>query len=202
MSVYTTIFSASIPIGGLLMGAIASVRRRRSAGVGGALGVASARGTRLDRRRIGSPSSVDRDGSRADASGSRHARGGARRRRPPRPSVARRAEAPARRSVRRSRTRCSAPVGRSRRGRRGAGPAGARELGSGVVEVDRAGAQPSRIASAQIAASIAPDAPSGWPYSAFVPLTGTVAARSPSAIAIARASATSPIGVDEACALT
>ena len=40
-----------------------------------------------------------------------------------------------------------------------------------------AGAQPSRIASAQIAASIAPDAPSGWPYSAFVPLTGTVAAR-------------------------
>ena len=53
-----------------------------------------------------------------------------------------------------------------------------------------------------MAASIAPDAPSGCPYSAFVPLTGTVAARSPSAVAIARASATSPIGVDEACALT
>jgi hypothetical protein len=65
-----------------------------------------------------------------------------------------------------------------------------------------AGAQPSRIASAQIAASMAPDAPSGCPYSAFVPLTGTVPARSPSASAIARASARSPIGVDDACALT
>jgi len=65
-----------------------------------------------------------------------------------------------------------------------------------------AGAHPSRIASAQIAASMAPDAPSGWPYSAFVPLTGTLAARSPSAIVKARASATSPIGVDDACALT
>ena len=58
------------------------------------------------------------------------------------------------------------------------------------------------MASAQIAASIAPDAPSGWPYNAFVPLTGTVAARSPSAVVMARASATSPIGVDEAWALT
>jgi len=65
-----------------------------------------------------------------------------------------------------------------------------------------AGAQPSRMAKAQMAASIAPEAPSGWPYIALVPLTGTVPARSPSASVIARASATSPIGVDDACALT
>ena len=94
------------------------------------------------------------------------------------------------------------PVG-ARRGPRAAAPAAAPPTpGSGSTRLTDAGAQPSRIASAQIAASIAPDAPSGWPYSAFVPLTGTVAARSPSASAIARASATSPIGVDEAWALT
>ena len=37
---------------------------------------------------------------------------------------------------------------------------------------------------------------------AFVPLTGTVAARSPSVREIARASATSPMGVEDACAFT
>ena len=57
---------------------------------------------------------------------------------------------------------------------RGGGPAAARPIsGSGSTRFADAGTQPSRIASAQIAASIAPDAPSGWPYSAFVPLTGT-----------------------------
>ena len=40
------------------------------------------------------------------------------------------------------------------------------------------------------------------PVSPLVALTGTVAARSPSADAMARASAMSPIGVDEAWALT
>jgi len=58
------------------------------------------------------------------------------------------------------------------------------------------------MASAQIAASMAPEAPSGCPYRALVALTGTVDARSPRAIAIARASARSPIGVDDACAFT
>ena len=65
------------------------------------------------------------------------------------------------------------------------------------------GTQPSRTASAAIAASIAPVAPSGWPVSALVALTGHGRRRGrPAPAAIARASAMSPIGVDEACALT
>src|SRR5262249_6278489 len=61
---------------------------------------------------------------------------------------------------------------------------------SGSTRLTDGGTQPSRNASAQIAASMAPDAPSGWPYSAFVPLTGTSdATPAPSARAIARASA-------------
>ncbi len=74
--------------------------------------------------------------------------------------------------------------------------------GSGSIRLTDAGANPSAMARAQIAASMAPEAPSGWPYIAFVPLTGTVAARSPRVDEMARASATSPIGVDEAWALT
>ena len=79
------------------------------------------------------------------------------------------------------RGRQHAPVA-CRRGPRAAAPAAARPTpGRARSRLTDAGAQPSRIASAQMAASIAPDAPSGWPYSALVPLTGTVAARSPRA---------------------
>ena len=64
------------------------------------------------------------------------------------------------------------------------------------------GAQPSRIASAQIAASIALDAPSGWPYSALVPLTGTVARALAEGSGEGARLGASPSGVDEAWALT
>ena len=45
------------------------------------------------------------------------------------------------------------------------------------------------VASAQMAVSIAPEAPSGWPYRPLVPLTGTRVACSPSAAWMARTSA-------------
>ena len=66
----------------------------------------------------------------------------------------------ARRSARRTRTTSTGPAGTCPRGPRAAAPAAVRiTSGSGSTRFTDAGAQPSRIASAQIAASIAPDAP-------------------------------------------
>ena len=213
MSVYTTIFAGSTPIGGPAMGGIASlfgiavslaVGGVLSLGVGGAPSPGcAARGSTASRASRGSTSRRVRRGHHARAGvaafppvrrGSRRGAGSASATRRPEDQCGVEPAEP-------ERGREHAPVGavaalRSRPGRSAA------TSGSGVSRFTEAGAQPSRMASAQIAASIAPEAPSGWPYSAFVPLTGTVAARPPRAEAIARASATSPIGVDDACALT
>jgi hypothetical protein len=53
-----------------------------------------------------------------------------------------------------------------------------------------------------MAASMAPDAPSAWPYRPFVLLTGTEAAWSPRAACNARASAGSFSDVLDPCAFT
>src|SRR3954465_2565518 len=62
----------------------------------------------------------------------------------------------------------------------------------------------SRLASDSTVttASSAPAAPSRWPVHDFVAVTQTCATASPSAVRSAAASATSPSGVDVACALT
>ena len=77
-----------------------------------------------------------------------------------------------------------------------------RDLGSGSSRLTDGGAHPSRMASAAMAASMAAVAPSGCPVRAFVPDSGTVAARPSSASSRARASATSPSGVELAWAFT
>ena len=197
MSVYTTVFTASVPLGGIAMGAIASALGVPVAiAIGGVLSLVTGLGAlawwRAASARPCQPGLGGRGLSAARPSRWRRRRRGLSR--PPR--------TPAPRSARRTRTRSTAPAGRPRPGRPAAARAAAPPSQDRAHEVDRRGAQPSGIASAQIAASIAPDAPSGCPYSALVPLTGTVGARSPSASAIARASATSPIGVDDAWALT
>ena len=61
---------------------------------------------------------------------------------------------------------------------------------------------PCRSVSMQIAASIAPLAPSEWPCIGFVPLTGMVRARSPKTCLIASVSVTSLSGVLLAWAFT
>ena len=134
MSVYTTVFAGSVPIGGLAMGALASAARHR----------------RRDRRSAAScrwrpASSPSSGGAASGPAGIRRRRrpgargrgglsggGTAARPGPERAAVApldqplrpaRRAPAP--RSSRRSRTRCSAPVGRRPTGPPRAAPAGA-----------------------------------------------------------------------------
>ena len=189
MSVYTTIFAGSTPIGGPVMGGIASLfgvadlagdrrracRRRRR------------RRVRLDPPRAVStacplPARRPRRACRLRPLASRACgvRGRSPTERPPAltgPAVSpRRPRRRARRSARRTRTRSTARAGRCRRGPSRSSPGSSAAIsGSGSTRLTDAGAQPSRIARAQIAASMAPDAPSGWPYSAFVPLTGTVA---------------------------
>ena len=217
MSVYTTIFAGSTPIGGPVMGGIASLFGIAiSLAVGGVLSLAVGGGALAWLRRSGQDRIPRQSVARATAStavstatGPAAIRGRVPGVDPPALTGAlpgqpagcaeheRRVE-----PAEPERGRQHAPVG-AVASARAAGPGSSvRDLGIRLSRLTDAGAQPSRMASAQIAASMAPEAPSGCPYRAFVPLTGTVAARSPSASAIARASATSPIGVDEAWALT
>jgi len=71
-----------------------------------------------------------------------------------------------------------------------------------LTRLSDGGKAPFVSARQTIAASIAPLAPSGWPYRGLVPLTGTAPDRSPKTVWIASASARSPSGVELPCAFT
>ena len=178
MSVYTTVFSASMPIGGLLMGVLASsIGILEAIAIGGALSLLTGVVALVWWRRLGVPR---RRVARRRGPSARDSRG---------PGV--RAGA---RSVDRAEHQRGVQPAEPERGAQhppiGARPARPQQARQQPVQLGlrcRRGS-PTRAPSrrgwrARRSPLRSPlTLPSGWPYNAFVPLTGTVAARSPSAV--------------------
>ena len=138
-----------------------------------------------------SRSSADaaRVGARADRRGPR---GGV--------SVTRRARRSAWRCARRSRTSSTAPGAGATRARRARDDVELDVVADAARGSRSAAPTPSRIASRHATASVAPAAPTRWPVTPLVDVTGGAA--SPNTLRIASASAASLSGVDVPCAFT